>query len=59
MFGWVFLSLVLILPITLSISTSITNPLTELKSNFALGATGNFLVRMNPWTQDEAGELES
>ena len=58
LFG-VFLSLFIFLPITLRISTSITNPLKELKTKFGIGATGDFSVRMNRKAEDEIGRMAS
>ena len=56
LFG-VFLSLFIFLPITLRISTSITNPLQELKERFGVGATGDFSVRMAWEAKDEIGSM--
>jgi PAS domain S-box-containing protein len=49
--------MVLFIGITFLISTSITNPLRELKDRFDIGATGDFTVRMQPYTKDEIGQL--
>ncbi|MDR3629786.1 MAG: cache domain-containing protein [Desulfocapsaceae bacterium] len=56
LFG-VFMSLFIFLPITLRISTSITNPLKELKDKFGVGATGDFSVRMAWEAKDEIGSM--
>jgi PAS domain S-box-containing protein len=56
LFG-MFLSLFIFLPITLRISTSITNPLKELKEKFGVGATGDFSVRMAWEARDEIGSM--
>ncbi len=53
----VFLSVFMFLPITLKISSTITNPLRELMRKFSIGATGDFTVRMNRRYQDEVGQL--
>jgi len=53
----VFLSLLLVLPLTLWISSSITNPLGELMRRFALGAKGDVAVRMQRVSNDEVGTL--
>ena len=53
----VVISLVLVLPITLRISSSITNPLQELMNRFALGARGDISVRMQRQSRDEVGTL--
>lgn len=58
LFG-VFLSLFIFLPITLRISSSITSPLKELKAKFAIGATGDFSVRMDWKAKDEIGGMAS
>lgn len=55
----VFVSLLLVLPITFRISSSITKPVQELMSRFAAGATGDFTVRMERQSQDEVGRLAS
>jgi PAS domain S-box-containing protein len=51
------LSLVLVLPLTLWISASITNPLRELMERFAEGAKGDVSVRMSRISNDEVGTL--
>jgi PAS domain S-box-containing protein len=53
----VLLSLFLVLPLTLWISASITNPLGELMRRFALGAKGDVSVRMQRVSHDEVGTL--
>jgi PAS domain S-box-containing protein len=53
----VFLSLFIFLPITLKLSTSITNPLQQLKAKFAVGATGDFSARMERQAEDEIGGM--
>jgi two-component system, NtrC family, sensor kinase len=53
----VLVSLILVLPITLRISSSITNPLQELMNRFALGAKGDISVRMQRQSRDEVGTL--
>lgn len=53
----VFLSLFLVLPLTLWISASITNPLGVLMRRFALGAKGDVSVRMLRVSHDEVGTL--
>lgn len=53
----VIFSVFIFLPITLRISSSITNPLRELMNKFSVGATGDFTVRMNRKFQDEVGQL--
>ena len=53
----VVISFVLVLPITLRISSSITNPLQELMNRFALGARGDISVRMQRQSRDEVGTL--
>jgi PAS domain S-box-containing protein len=53
----VVLSLLLVLPLTLLISASITNPLRELMARFAKGAKGDISVRMQRVSDDEVGTL--
>lgn len=53
----VFLSLLMVLPLTLWISSSITNPLGELMHRFAEGAKGDVSVRMKRVADDEVGTL--
>jgi PAS domain S-box-containing protein len=50
-------SLMVVLPITMRISASITNPLRELMARFAKGAEGDISVRMTPRAGDEMGQL--
>ena len=49
--------LLLVIPITSTISSSITNPLQELMSQFHKGAQGDHSVRMRPKSRDEVGML--
>jgi two-component system NtrC family sensor kinase len=51
------ISFVLVLPITLRISASITNPLQELMDRFSRGARGDISVRMQRRSRDEVGTL--
>jgi len=53
----VVISFILVLPITLRISSSITNPLQELMARFASGAKGDISVRMQRRSRDEVGTL--
>ncbi|MFH1981933.1 MAG: cache domain-containing protein [Pseudomonadota bacterium] len=53
----VLVSLLVVLPITMRISASITNPLIALMSRFAKGAEGDISVRMDPRSGDELGQL--
>ena len=53
----VVISFILVLPITLRISASITNPLQELMHRFASGAKGDISVRMQRRSRDEVGTL--
>jgi PAS domain S-box-containing protein len=48
---------ILVLPLTLHISTSITSPLQELMHHFSSGAAGDYHVRMGRESQDEIGQL--
>ncbi|MEN6332292.1 MAG: cache domain-containing protein [Smithella sp.] len=58
-FFTVIISLLLFIPITLRISSSITRPIQNLMDRFATGATGDFSVRMNNASRDEMGQLAS
>ena len=49
--------LLLFIPVTLKISSSITSPIQELMHRFATGATGDFSVRMDNKSKDELGQL--
>ncbi len=49
--------LILFLPITTRISSSITNPLQELMHRFASGATGDLSGRVDTRSRDELGQL--
>lgn len=53
----VVLSLLLVLPLTLWISSTITNPLRALMSRFSQAAKGDISVRMRRQNQDEIGVL--
>lgn len=53
----VFISLILMLPLSFWISGSITNPLGQLMERFAKGAKGDVSVRMKPASNDEVGKL--
>ncbi len=53
----VVISLILVLPLTSRISSSITNPLRELMARFASGAQGDISVRLKPRSRDEVGML--
>jgi PAS domain S-box-containing protein len=53
----VFLSLLLVLPLTFWISSSITNPLGELMRRLSRGAKGDGAVRMDRNSRDEIGTL--
>jgi PAS domain S-box-containing protein len=53
----VVISFILVLPITLRISSSITNPLVKLMQRFASGAKGDISVRMQIDSRDEMGVL--
>jgi len=55
----VVISLLLVLPITSRISSSITNPLQELMERFEQGARGDISVRMQRRSKDEVGRLAS
>jgi PAS domain S-box-containing protein len=51
--------MILVLPLTLRISSSITNPLTELTDKLAKGVEGGVKMRMRTDTADEIGKLAS
>ncbi len=51
------ISLILVLPLTSRISSSITSPLRELMTQFATGAKGDVSVRLTPRGNDELGTL--
>lgn len=53
----VVIFMLLVLPITLRLSSSITQPLRELMQQFAKGARGDISVRMQRHSQDEIGHL--
>ncbi len=53
----VFLSLLLVLPLTFWISSSITNPLGTLMKRLSRGAKGDAAVRMDRDSKDEIGTL--
>jgi len=53
----VLMSFIIVLPLTLTISNSITTPLKELMHHFSSGAAGNYKVRMQRRSQDEIGHL--
>ena len=53
------ISFILVLPLTLRISSSITGPLQELMKHFSSGAAGDYHVRMGPESRDEIGLLAS
>ncbi|MFZ7125059.1 MAG: cache domain-containing protein [Desulfobacterales bacterium] len=53
----VLASVVLALPITFRLSSSITNPIRELMDHFSSGAAGNSRVRVRPRSNDEVGVL--
>ncbi len=55
----VLITFVLVLPITLGISSSITNPLQKLMDRFEAGAKGDISVRMQRQSRDEVGMLAS
>jgi PAS domain S-box-containing protein len=55
--GVVAISFVLMLPLTLRISASITNPLQALMRHFSSGAAGDHQIRMAVRSQDEVGQL--
>ncbi|MBI9083242.1 MAG: cache domain-containing protein [Desulfobacterales bacterium] len=53
----VFLALVLVVPLTLWMSASITRPLEKLMARLSSSAEGDFSVRQEPENQDEIGQL--
>ena len=53
----VLMSFIIVLPLTLTISNSITTPLKELMHHFSSGAAGNYRVRMQRRSRDEIGRL--
>ncbi|MEJ2639377.1 MAG: cache domain-containing protein [Desulfosarcinaceae bacterium] len=53
----VVIFMLLVLPITLRLSSSITHPLRELMQRFAKGARGDISVRMQRRSNDEIGHL--
>jgi PAS domain S-box-containing protein len=53
----VVIFMLLVLPITLRLSSSITHPLRELMQQFAKGAKGDISVRMQRSSEDEIGHL--
>ncbi|MDM8537230.1 cache domain-containing protein [Desulfobacterales bacterium HSG17] len=53
----VIFSILLLFPISLMISSSITNPLEELMTRFASVPDGDFTLRIPPKTHDEVGRL--
>lgn len=55
----VFLSLLLVLPLTVRISSAITNPLKELMNRFAVDNPGDFSARVDKRSGDELGQLAS
>ncbi len=53
----VLMSFIIVLPLTLTISNSITTPLKQLMNHFSSGAGGNYSVRMERRSRDEIGRL--
>ncbi len=53
----VLILFILVVPLTLYISASITSPLQELMQHFSSGAAGDYHVRMGRESQDEIGLL--
>jgi len=53
----VLMSFIIVLPLTLAISNSITTPLKQLMNHFSSGAGGNYSVRMERRSRDEIGRL--
>lgn len=58
-FFTVLVSLTLVIPLSMQIGASITNPLRELMNHFRLGADGDISVRMRRRSRDEIGRLAS
>ena len=58
-FFTVLVSLTLVIPLSMQIGASITNPLRELMNRFRLGADGDISVRMRRRSRDEIGRLAS
>ncbi|MBF0226770.1 MAG: cache domain-containing protein [Desulfobacterales bacterium] len=56
-FWTVLVTLILVIPLTLWISKSLTTPLYELMDRFEIGAQGNFSVRMPISYKNEIGRL--
>ena len=55
----ILVSLLLVVPLTWWLSSTITNPLGELMQRFAQGAKGDISVRMQRHSDDEIGKLAS
>lgn len=55
--GIFFITLLMVLPLTYTLSTSITNPLKKLMKNFQKASDGDFSPRMEIKSQDELGSL--
>jgi PAS domain S-box-containing protein len=53
----VIVAFIVVLPLTLTISNSITTPLKELMHHFSSGAAGDYGVRMKRRSRDEIGRL--
>lgn len=58
-FFTVLVSLTLVIPLSMQIGASITNPLRDLMNSFRLGADGDISVRMRRRSRDEIGRLAS
>jgi len=58
-FFTVLVSLTLVIPLSMQIGASITNPLRELMNRIRLGADGDISVRMRRRSRDEIGRLAS
>ncbi len=56
-FFTVLISLALVIPLSMQIGASITNPLRQLMSRFRAGADGDISVRMESRSRDEIGRL--